>query len=110
MWVELQRFAEALLRLVEPTLIKSQRAQRLYQAWRVGMNRRGAQQVALPPMGTGLYGVPLDVCSRVMVDAVKEHLAAAPKVKEIVFVALDAREYGPFAARLETLKAAEVRS
>jgi O-acetyl-ADP-ribose deacetylase (regulator of RNase III) len=63
----------------------------------------GVHQVALPPMGTGVYGLPLDVCSRVMVGAVKEHLAGAPKVKEIVFVALDTREYQPFAACLEKL-------
>jgi O-acetyl-ADP-ribose deacetylase (regulator of RNase III) len=65
----------------------------------------GITQVAFPPLGTGLYGVALDVCARVMVAAVQEHLTWAPKLKEVVFVALDTREYQPFEARLQALGA-----
>ena len=56
---------------------------------------KGISQLALPPIGTGLYQVPLDLCARVMVDAVTQHLRGETSLKEILFVALDSREAGP---------------
>jgi O-acetyl-ADP-ribose deacetylase (regulator of RNase III) len=55
----------------------------------------GVTRLALPPIGTGLYQVPLDLCARVMVDAVARHLANGSSLEEVVFVALDNREYKP---------------
>ena len=57
--------------------------------------------LAFPPIGTGLYQVPLDLCARVMVDTVMEHLRGRTSLERVVFVALDTREYEPFKARLE---------
>ena len=64
---------------------------------------RGLTQVALPPMGTGLYGVPLDLCARVMLDVVSEHARNGARLKDVTFCALDSREAAPFEARLATL-------
>lgn len=61
--------------------------------------KKGIKQVAFPPIGTGLYQVPLDLCVRVMMDTVEAHLKAGGTVKEVIFVALDSREYEPFAAK-----------
>ena len=58
-------------------------------------------KVAFPPVGTGLYQVPLDLCARVMVGAVEEHLSGETGLAEVLFVALDAREYKPFEAIIE---------
>jgi O-acetyl-ADP-ribose deacetylase (regulator of RNase III) len=55
----------------------------------------GVEQLALPPMGAGLYQVPLDLCARVMVDVVSKHLQGKTGLKEVLFVALDTREYKP---------------
>ena len=58
-------------------------------------------QLAFPPVGTGLYQVPLDVCANVMIGTVAEYLAQNSGVEEVIFVALDSREYEPFAAVLQ---------
>jgi O-acetyl-ADP-ribose deacetylase (regulator of RNase III) len=65
--------------------------------------KKEIQRLAFPPMGTGLYGVPLDLCANTMLTAVKEHLEGSTTLKEVVFCVLDSREYGPFRKRLETL-------
>ena len=98
--------AKHIIHAVGPKFQEPDEERKLRQATLEALRRAeeaGITQVALPPMGTGLYGVPLDVCSRVMVEAVKEHLSSAPKIKEVVFVAVDAREYQPFEARLKAL-------
>jgi O-acetyl-ADP-ribose deacetylase (regulator of RNase III) len=59
-------------------------------------------ELALPPIGTGMYQVPLDLCARVMVDTVTEHLENGETSLEVVsFVALDSREYKPLQAKIE---------
>ena len=59
-------------------------------------------ELALPPIGTGMYQVPLDLCARVMVDTVAEHLENGETSLEVVsFVALDSREYKPLQAKIE---------
>jgi O-acetyl-ADP-ribose deacetylase (regulator of RNase III) len=68
----------------------------------LGMARdKGITQLALPPIGTGMYQVPLDLCASVMVEAVARHLRGETSLEEVIFVALDARELGPLKARME---------
>jgi O-acetyl-ADP-ribose deacetylase len=57
--------------------------------------------LALPPIGTGMYQVPLDLCARVMVGAVDKHLKGNSKLEEVVFVALNSREYAPLEAAIQ---------
>ena len=57
-------------------------------------------QLSFPPIGTGFYQVDLNLCARVLVDTVAEHLKGSTGLKEVVFVALDTREYKPFEAKL----------
>ena len=65
-------------------------------------DEKGITELALPPIGTGLYQVPLDLCANVMVDAVAEHLESGQTSLEVVsFVALDSREYKPLQAKIE---------
>ena len=64
-------------------------------------NKNGLKQVALPPIGSGLYQVPLDVCVRVMVDAVRKHLKGDTSVNEVLLVGLDSREYDPWTKALK---------
>lgn len=61
----------------------------------------GIKRLAFPPMGTGLYQVPVDLCARVMVETVAGYLANSTNLEEVVFVMMDEREYGPFAKELE---------
>lgn len=64
---------------------------------------RGIEQLALPPMGAGFYGLPLDRCAELMVEAVKSYCQGKPALREIVLCALDNREYKPFEARVGEL-------
>ncbi len=65
-------------------------------------DEKGITELALPPIGTGLYQVPLDLCASVMVDTVAEHLQNGQTSLEVVsFVALDSRELGPLQAKIE---------
>ncbi len=62
---------------------------------------KGVKRLAFPPMGTGLYQVPLDLCSRVMVETISEHLANGSTLEEVLIVAPDNREFDPFKAQIE---------
>lgn len=64
-------------------------------------DEKGVKRLALPPIGTGLYQVPLDLCVGVMVDTVAEHLANNTTLQEVLFVTMDEREYGPFKNKIE---------
>lgn len=61
------------------------------------------KNVAFPPMGTGLYGIPLDICADVMLNTVKEYLEGQTKLKEVIFVLFDTREYKPFESKINAL-------
>lgn len=60
----------------------------------------GVKKLAFPPIGTGMYQVPLDLCADVMMDAVEKHLSKASSLEEVVFVAFDLRELGPLQKKL----------
>jgi O-acetyl-ADP-ribose deacetylase (regulator of RNase III) len=62
---------------------------------------KGVKRLAFPPMGTGLYQVPLDLCTRVMVETISEHLANGSSLDEVLIVAPDNREFNPFKAQIE---------
>ncbi len=64
-------------------------------------NEKGITALAFPPIGTGLYQVPLELSAKVIVDAIKEHLNGSGTLKEVLLVALDAREYKSFLAAVE---------
>jgi O-acetyl-ADP-ribose deacetylase (regulator of RNase III) len=64
-------------------------------------DENGLETLAFPPMGTGLYQVPVDLCARVMVDAVVAHLGGETSLKQVLFVIPDSRERGAFEARIQ---------
>ena len=67
---------------------------------------KGIKQIALPPMGTGFYGVSLSVCSEVMVNTIRDYLSNNTGFREVIICASDMREYKPFEARLASLSQA----
>jgi O-acetyl-ADP-ribose deacetylase (regulator of RNase III) len=62
------------------------------------------QKIAFPAMGTGFYGIPLDLCARVTLETVKNFFAEANHLKEIVFCLRDSREYRSFEEYLQKMK------
>jgi O-acetyl-ADP-ribose deacetylase (regulator of RNase III) len=59
--------------------------------------------LAFPPMGAGFYGVPLEICAGVMLDAIRDHASGGSRIEQIDIIVMDNREYTPFAARFATL-------
>jgi O-acetyl-ADP-ribose deacetylase (regulator of RNase III) len=66
---------------------------------------QGIRQLAFPPMGAGFYGVPLDMCAKVMVETITRHLEAGSGLEDVIVYAGDKREHKPFAALLEAVPA-----
>jgi O-acetyl-ADP-ribose deacetylase (regulator of RNase III) len=64
-------------------------------------DEKGIKRLAFPPIGTGLYQVPMDLCTRVMVDTVTAHLKNDTTLEEVVFVTMDDREFKPFKQKIE---------
>ncbi len=60
---------------------------------------KGIRKIAFPPMGTGFYGVPLNMCARVMLEVIQKYLS---DFEEIVICVLDDREYTVFQKNWET--------
>ena len=56
--------------------------------------------LAFPPMGTGLYQVPVELSARVLIETVEKHLAGDTSLEQVLFVVPDTRERVPFEARL----------
>jgi len=64
---------------------------------------KGIQRIAFPPMGSGFYGVPPELCAGVMVSEVKKYVENGSIIKEVVFCALHTRDFNPLNAELEAL-------
>ena len=59
-------------------------------------NDKGIRTLAFPPMGTGFYGVPLDVCARIMTETLGEYLGENTLINEVLICVQDTREEKPF--------------
>ncbi len=68
---------------------------------------KNIEAIAFPPMGTGFYGIPLDVSARVTLETLFDYLSSETKIKDVVVCLLDNHEYRPFQARLSALKIPE---
>jgi O-acetyl-ADP-ribose deacetylase (regulator of RNase III) len=62
---------------------------------------KGIKQLAFPPIGTGIYQVPMDLCARVMIDTISRHLANSSGLEDVLIVVQDPREIGPFTTKFE---------
>ncbi len=65
--------------------------------------QKGITRIAFPPMGSGFYGVPPATCSKVMLEAIKEHVNGQTALEEVVLVAPENRDYQPFEAELASI-------
>jgi O-acetyl-ADP-ribose deacetylase (regulator of RNase III) len=57
---------------------------------------KGINRIAFPPMGTGFYGISLDVSSKVMLEAIRDHLSGKSVISEVLICVMDNREYSAF--------------
>lgn len=64
---------------------------------------KGVKRMVFPPMGTGFYGVPLELSAKVTLNAIREHLSGGSGLEEVIICARDTREIKPFQTVLESL-------
>jgi len=64
---------------------------------------KGVKTLAFPAMGTGFYGIPIDLCKKVMLDEIKAYLEGKTDIKEVRIVVPDPREEGPFGEAIKSL-------
>lgn len=57
---------------------------------------KGIKRIAFPPMGTGFYGISLDVSSKIMLSAIRSHLSEKSNLREVMICVMDKREYLAF--------------
>jgi O-acetyl-ADP-ribose deacetylase (regulator of RNase III) len=61
---------------------------------------KGVTRVAFPAMGAGYYGIPANLCARVMLEAFQTHLTGQTGIEEIVVCVLDTPQYQAFEAAM----------
>ena len=66
-------------------------------------DKKGIPRVALPAMGAGFYGVPIETSAEVTVDSVSKYLQNASNIQEVVLCMLDSKQYKAFQQRLAKL-------
>lgn len=66
-------------------------------------SENGVKTLAYPPMGSGFYGVPLDLSAGVMFDCFKTFLSGDSSIEEISIVVMDYRDFEPFAKKMESI-------
>ncbi|MEW6442618.1 MAG: macro domain-containing protein [bacterium] len=65
---------------------------------------KGIKKLAIPPLGTGFYGIPVETCAKVMVQTIREHLMNGNSgLEEVIICARDTREVKPFSKQIEAL-------
>jgi O-acetyl-ADP-ribose deacetylase (regulator of RNase III) len=59
--------------------------------------------IAFPPMGAGFYGIPLTLCARVMIEAIRDFLNEPGSLTEVLVCVIDKREFLAFSSALESI-------
>jgi len=98
--------AEHIIHAVGPRFQEPQTEQKLH-ATVVNLLKqaedKGVETLALPIMGYGFYGVPLDVSARISLKAIKEHIEGGSKLKELTFCVFDNKQIPAFERALQAL-------
>ena len=65
---------------------------------------KGLRSIALPAVGTGIAGFPMERCAEVMLEEVRDHLGAGSSLKRVEFVLFDERARGVFQRALAAIR------
>lgn len=96
--------AEYIIHVNGPKFREEDEKEKLERSVRSALARaeeKGMKQVAFPPIGTGMYQVPMDLCADVMVETISSHLANGSDLEEVLIVLQDPREITPFEAKFQ---------
>ena len=59
------------------------------------------REIGFPPMGTGFYGIALELSARVMYKVISDHLSGDTNLEKVVISVIDQREFKAFQEVLE---------
>ena len=65
--------------------------------------KKGIASIALPAMGAGFYGLPIETSAEITIDSVSKYLQDSRSIKEVVLCMLDSKQYKAFQQRLANL-------
>ena len=66
-------------------------------------DKKGIAQIALPAMGAGFYGAPIETSAKITVDSVKQYLQNSANIKEVVLCMIDSKQYKAFQQELNKI-------
>ncbi len=66
-------------------------------------DENGIKTLAYPPMGAGFYGVPLDLCAKVMFETIAAFVKSDTSLDEVIICVIDYRDYVPFRKQLDQM-------
>lgn len=91
--------SEFIIHAVGPRFQEPDTEEKLYKTMQCVLNLaedKGIKRIAFPPMGTGFYGIPLNVSASVMLLAIRNHLSGKSNLSEVLICVMDKREYLAF--------------
>lgn len=68
-------------------------------------NTAQLKTIAFPPMGSGFYGVPLDLTARVMLEVIQRVLETPTSTEQVIVCVIDDREFKAFQVQMEAITA-----
>ena len=91
--------ADYIIHAVGPRFQEPHTEEKLLKTMQSALNlaeEKGIKKMAFPPMGTGFYGISLDISSKVMLDAIRNHLSSDTVLNEVLICVMDNKEYSAF--------------
>ncbi|MHA2180668.1 MAG: macro domain-containing protein [Promethearchaeota archaeon] len=65
------------------------------------MDEHNLKSIAFPAISTGIFGYPIERCSRVMITTVKEYLNSKTQIKEVIFCLFSTSDFEVFDKELK---------
>lgn len=99
--------AQHIIHAVGPKFQEEDTESKLYQTIKSAIQaaeKKGIQVIAMPPMGTGFYGIPRDVSAKITIKALKDTLSSNnTSIKEVIICLVDMWELPIFKTQLDML-------
>jgi O-acetyl-ADP-ribose deacetylase (regulator of RNase III) len=65
------------------------------------MDKQALKTIAFPAISTGIFGYPIERCSKVMISTAKEYLTGDTQIKEVIFCLYSSSDYEVFDSDLD---------
>ena len=60
------------------------------------MDENNLESIAFPAISTGIFGYPIERCSKVMISTAKEYLSGDTRIKEVIFCLYSSPDFEVF--------------